>query len=61
MSEDTRRQSLDVEIKPHLETTLYYTLAFCAAWGWDLVIYAISHVKVGILYSSYIRYYVCTV
>lgn len=48
MSEDTRRQSLDVEIKPHLKTTLYYTLAFCAAWGWDLVIYAISHVKHGL-------------
>ncbi|MGK3756845.1 MAG: hypothetical protein ACI8RD_009159 [Bacillariaceae sp.] len=40
-------QSIDVEIKPHLKTTIYFTFAFCIAWAWDLMIYGISHVRNG--------------
>ena len=30
-----------------LQTTLFVTGAFCVAWAWDLVVYAISHVRFG--------------
>jgi hypothetical protein len=34
-------------VLPHLQTTLFITGAFCVAWAWDLVVYAISHVWFG--------------
>lgn len=35
------------DVLPHLQTTLFFTGAFCVAWSWDLVVYAISHVRYG--------------
>ncbi len=35
------------DVIPHLQTTLFVTGAFCVAWSWDLVVYAISHVWFG--------------
>ena len=39
--------NLNDELKPHIQTTLYFTFAFVVAWSWDLVAYGISHVTHG--------------
>jgi len=47
-SESNAAQSMDLEIVPHLKTTIYFTFAFCIAWAWDLVVYGIAHIRNGV-------------
>ncbi|KAG7337433.1 hypothetical protein IV203_034507 [Nitzschia inconspicua] len=43
----SEEENLSDQIQPHLTTTLYFTLAYITAWGWNLVVYGVSHVLNG--------------